>query len=80
MIVPKLTSDNFEDFDLAFQGAARRQVGLSRIPIDYLLHNNDTRKYYAVWKSKEEKLKNCVIFVGKFYRNDTKIIYTLIVQ
>ena len=32
--VPKLTSNNFEYFDLDLQGAARRQVGPSGILLD----------------------------------------------
>ena len=34
MTVPKLSSNNFEDLDLDFQGAARSKVGLSGIPFD----------------------------------------------
>ena len=37
MTVPKLTSDDFEGFDLDLQGSARRQFGMSRIPIEHLL-------------------------------------------
>ena len=52
MTVRKLISNNFEDFDLAFQGASRRQVFLYRIPTDYLLRPNDTIKYDAVYNSR----------------------------
>ena len=79
MTVPKLTSDNFKDFDLDFRGATRRQDGLSRIPVDYLLRPDKTSNYYAVWNSREEKLKNFVIFVGKFYKDDAEILYTILV-
>ena len=36
MTVPKLMIDNFEDYGLAFHGAAMRKVGLSGIPIEYI--------------------------------------------
>ena len=80
MTVPKLTSDNFKDFDLDFRGATRRQDGLSGIPIDYLLRPDKTSNYYAVWNSREEKLNNCVIFMGPYYKYDAEILCTLLVQ
>ena len=49
MTIPKLTSNNFEHFDLAFQGSDRRQVGLYLIPLDYLLRLNDELNHDAVW-------------------------------
>ena len=80
MPVPKLTRNNFEYFELDFQGDTRRQVGLYVILIDYLLLRNDTGKYDAVWKSREDKLNNCVIFVGNFYNKDSKILYNLLAE
>ena len=53
MTVPKLTSDNFKDFDLDFRGATRRQDGLSGILIDYLLLPNDAGDYDTLWNSRE---------------------------
>ena len=79
MTVPKLTSLNFEYFDLDFQGVARGQVGLYGIPIDYLLLSNDSGKFYTVWNSREEKLNNCVIFLVKSYKDDAEILYTILV-
>ena len=65
---------------MSLQGASRRQVGLSGIPLDYLLRLNNAGKYDTVWNSREEKIKNCVIFVGKLYKDDTESLYTLLVQ
>ena len=80
MTVPKRTSDYFEDFDFDFQAAARRQVGLSRILLEYLLRNNNTGNYDVIWNSKEEKLNNCVIFVGQYYKEYSESLYTILVQ
>ena len=63
-----------------FQGAARRQVGLSVIPLDYLLRPNDAGSYDAVCNSIDEKLNNCVIFVGKYYKDDAESLYTILVK
>ena len=62
--VPKLTSNNFEYFDLYFQCSDRRKVGLYGILIDYLLLPNDAGNYDVVCNSREEKINNCVISVG----------------
>ena len=80
MTVPKLTSDDFEDFDLDFKGVARRQYGLYGIPLEYLLRPIDAGNYDVVWNSRDEKLKNCVIFVGQSYKDDAESVYTLLVQ
>ena len=61
-------SDNFTDFDLDFQVVARRQVCLSGIPLNYLLRPNDAVNYDEVGKSRDDKLKNCVIFVAQSYK------------
>ena len=78
MTVPKLTRNNFDDIDLSFQGAARRNICLSVISIEYLVRPNDIGNHDAVWKSREEKLNNCVIFVWQSYNNDAEILYTLL--
>ena len=49
MTVPKLTSDNFEESYLDFQGADRRKVGLYGLLLDYLFCPNEPGNYYAVW-------------------------------
>ena len=48
MTVPRLRSDNFEDFGLDLQGSARSKVGLSGIPLDYLFRTNDAGNYDGV--------------------------------
>ena len=78
MTVPKLTSDNFDEFDLALQGAARKKVGLYGILLDYHLRPNDTDNYDELWNLREEKLKICVIFVGQSYKDDSGSLYTLL--
>ena len=67
---PKLTSDNFQDFNLDFQGTARRQVGLFEIIIDCLLLPNDVGNHDTVWNSREEIINNCEIFNGQYYKYD----------
>ena len=80
MVVPQLTSTNFEDFDLAFNGAARRQFGLAGIALDYLLREADVGDYNAQWETREEKLKMCAAFQGQKFKEDSGALYDLLVQ
>ena len=80
MVVPQLTSTNFEDFDLAFNGAARRQFGLAGIALDYLLREADVGDYNAQWETREEKLKMCAAFQGQKFKEDSGAPYDLLVQ
>ena len=47
MVVPKLSPTTFEDFDLAFTGAVKRQIGMTGIALDYLLRENEVGIYNA---------------------------------
>ena len=80
MTVPKITSYNFESFELVFQVANKRKVGLYLIQIYYLLHSYYTGKYDTVIKSSVNKINKCVTFVGKYYRDYVESLYTLLVQ
>ena len=46
------------------------KLSLYGIPLDHLLRPNDAGKYDAIWNSREDKINNCVIFVGQLYRYD----------
>ena len=81
MEVPELKSDNFEEFELAFAAAVRRQDSMhGSIPLDYLLRDNATGNYNAAWPTREEKLANCIQFAGLAFRNDNETLYNLLVQ
>ena len=80
MVVPQLTSTNFEEFDLAFTAAARRQFGLAGISLDYLLRKEDVGNYNAQWETREEKLKMCAAFQGQKFNEDSGALYDLLVQ
>jgi hypothetical protein len=47
MVVSKLSPTTFEDFDLAFTGGVKRQIGMTRIALDYLLRENEVGIYNA---------------------------------
>ena len=80
MVVPKLTATNFEDFNLAFSGAARRQVGIAGIPLDSLLRENDIGNYNAAWSTREERIKMCISLTGQIFKEDSESLYNLLVQ
>ena len=80
MVVPKLTTANFEDFSLAFTGAVRRLIGVVGIPLDYLLRENEIGDYDGNWENREEKLKNCISYTGQKFKEDSETLYGLLVQ
>ena len=79
MVVPKLIATNFEDFNLALFGAARRQqVEITDTTLDYLLRGNDVRNFSANWSSREVKLNMCISFRGEKFSEDSEALYSII--
>ena len=80
MRVPTLTGTNFEEFDLYFKAAVRRQNGLIGIPLGYLLSPDAVVNYDLAWNSCEEKPKFCDNLQGRAFNDDSETIYNLLVQ
>ena len=80
MVVPKLSATNFEDFNLAFSGAARRQIGIAGFPLDYLLREDDIGNYAVNWPTREERIKMCIALTGQIFNEDSESLYNLLVQ
>lgn len=80
MVVPKLSATNFEDFNLAFSGAARRQIGIAGIPFDYLLREDDIGNYAVNWPTREERIKMYIALTGQIFNEDSESLYNLLVQ
>ena len=80
MEVPKLTPTNWDEFDLAFTAAVRRQNAIIGIPLDYLLRPSDVGNYQGAWATREEKIKNCAVVRGQAFEDDSETLYNLLVQ
>ena len=80
MKVPTLTGTNFEEFDLAFTSAVRRQNYLIGITLYYLLRPYVVGNYNAAYNYREEKLKFCANLQGQAFNDDTETLYNLLVQ
>lgn len=79
MPVPKLTTTNFEAFNIAFEAVVSRTKGMNGIPLDYLLRTTNG-VYTAIWSTRDEKLKMCTRHDGPNFRRDTHALYSLYVQ
>ena len=79
MPVPKLTTTNFEAFNIAFEAVVSRTKGMNGIPLDYLIRTTDG-VYTAIWPTRDEKLKMCTRHNGPNFRRDTYSLYSLYVQ
>ena len=81
MDVPTLKENNYEEFELAFKAAVRRQDSMhGSISLDYLLRDNDVGNYNALWANRAEKLSNCVTLRGQAFATDNETLYNLLVQ
>ena len=64
MVLPQLKVGNFDWFGLAFQQVDRRLVGITKIPLDYVLRYSEVGNYRAYWYIIEERLKKYILFKG----------------
>ena len=64
MKVLTLTGTNFEEFDLAFTAAVRRQNDLVGISLDYLLSPDVVGNYNAAWNNHVGKPFFCASLQG----------------
>ena len=60
MEVPKLTNNNFDEFNTAFTAVVSCQTSRAGIALDYQLRINEVGNYDAVYSSREDKLKSCM--------------------
>lgn len=80
MEVPKLTNNNFDDFNTAFSAVVSRQTSRAGIALDYQLRDNEVGNYNAIYSSREEKLKACMQLYGTIFKEDSQAVYSLLVQ
>ena len=80
MKVPKLTAQNFDDWNPSFSTVVGRQNSLAGISLDYLLRDEEIGNYNANQTTCEEKLKFCIKLHGSRYKSDTKALYSLLVE
>jgi hypothetical protein len=81
LVIPKFTIDNFDEFMVAFTNKAKRQIGVNKLPIDYVIRTNtEPGNYMALYASREEKLKNCIHLHGDNFQIDNDAIYSMYVQ
>ena len=79
IVVPKLTSTNYEVFNTAFSATVARTIGMNGIPLDYIMRETDGN-YDSAWPTRGDKLKNCLSLTGAAYKNDNATLYSLYVQ
>ena len=80
MDVPKLTHDNFDEFNTAFSAVVARQTSRAGVSLDYLLRSEAIGNYNNVYETREEKLKACVGLQGPIFKEDSESLYSLLIQ
>ena len=79
IVVPKLTTMNYEIFNTAFTAVVARTIGMNSIPLDYVIRET-IGNYGDAWPTRTDKLKNCILFNGASYLQDRETLYSLYVQ
>ena len=74
--VPKLAAENYEIFTTAFCSVLGRNLGMNRIPIDYVMRGI-TGNYDYPWTNREDNLRNYLLHTGDSFNNDKINIYSL---
>ena len=80
MDVPKFKGLNYDEFMTSFTTLVSCQTGVNDLPLDYLMRENATGLYDAVYASREAKLKHCIRLTGDNFRTDSKALYSLYIQ
>jgi hypothetical protein len=80
MTVPKFNGNNYDEFMTSFKTLANRQIGLNDLPLDYLMRDHEPQPYDALYTSREDKMKSCIIFQGDNFRVDRESLYSLFIQ
>ena len=80
MKVTTLIGTNFEEFDLDFTDAVRRQNALIGIPLDCLLSPYAVGNYNVVFNYREGNIIFCANLRGQAFNNDADTLYNILVQ
>ena len=71
---PTLRGATFEEFDLAFTAAVRRQNSLIGIPLDCILGPDAVGNYNGAWNFREEKIKFCARLRGQAFNDNAETV------
>ena len=74
--VPKLTAENYEIFTTSCCSVVESNIGMNSIPVDYIMRGV-TGNYNSSWKTREDKLNNCLLHTGDSLKNDNITSYFL---
>ena len=77
--VQKLMDDNYKVFARAFFSVLAKTIGMNGNPLYYVMRGV-TGDYDYPWMTREDNLKNCLLRIGEFYKNDNITFYLLFFQ
>ena len=80
MEVPKLTHENWSKFKQSVKESLGRIYGHHKIPLTYIIRDEDIGIYDLNWESREEKLIACTTLRGTLFKLDNTAVYSLLSQ
>ena len=80
MVIPKLTTTNYDEFHTAFVTLLERIIGAYEIPLSYLFRLEPPGNFEDRYESQEARLYNCLPMRGNLFQSDSETLYALFVQ
>ena len=78
--IPKLDNKNWPNFKSAIEEHFGRVLGRDKIPLSYVIRNNDTNDFNAVYETRKERLSSCLNHSGPDFKTDNGTVLSILVQ
>lgn len=76
--IPKLTQANWREWKNSFSNSLSRIIGDNKIPLTYIIRDEDNGNYDDTYSSTEKQLSTCIKFEGTSVNNDKTKVFSLL--
>ena len=78
--MPKLVSSKWTDFRTNITESLSRIIGKNKIPLTYLVRDDDKGDFEATYENRVDKLVACIELKGAAYKHDNSDLFSLLIQ
>ena len=76
--IPKLTQANWREWKNSFSNSLSRIIGDNKIPLTYIVRDEEIGDYDDTYSSTEKQLTTCIKFEGTSVNNDKAKVFSLL--
>ena len=80
IVVPKLSKNNWKEFQTAIYELLSRHRGVYGVPLTYVIRKNVLGNYEDDFDSTEAQLHDCIELRGSMFTQDKRTVYSLLVE